>query len=75
MPNKGQIIPEICLTDNPAPSYLAVPELPRIQQTLDGRAVNAKLRCDLVDGKVLFDCFRRPRLSHHLVMCLDRQER
>jgi hypothetical protein len=48
----------MCFTDDPAPSYLAVPKLPRIQQTLDGRAVNTKFRGDLIDGKVLFNRFR-----------------
>lgn len=56
------------LTDYPAPSYLAVPKLPRIQQTLDGRAVNRKFRRDLIDGKVLFNRFGRFRLFPHLIM-------
>jgi len=70
MPNKCQIIPEICLTDNPAPSYLAVAELLPIQQALDGRAVNTKLRRDLVDGKVLFYRLRGLRLLLHLLTVL-----
>ena len=69
--NKRQIFSEMCLTDNPAPPYLAVPELPPIQQTLDGRAVNAEFRGDLVDGKVLFNCFRGLRLLLHTVRVFE----
>ena len=59
------------LTDNQASSYLAVPELPRIQQTLDGRAVNTKFRGYLVDGKVLFNRLCGLGLFRHLVRMLD----
>lgn len=57
----------MCLTDDPAPSYLALPELPPIQQVLHGRAVNTKFRGDLVDGKMLFNRSRGLGLFLHLV--------